>query len=153
MDMLMNENIINQLVKIYYTEEYWQKNLMSKEEAYRYHEKRYCDGNIICYIENEKVLGYYEAWRVNFEQWGRMVCHELIGFNEDVISGNICVVNNVWIDKDYRRGKVFKTLMRDFYKRHHNCDYYVGHALRKKTQPIKVFKKEDLKSNLFIKGE
>lgn len=146
-------NIEQQLTEIYYKEEWWQKNLMPEEEALKYHTKRFNDGNIVCYIENGKILGYYEAWCVNFEQWGRMVCGELVGFNEDVCSGKICVVNNVWIHKDHRRGKVFKALMRDFYKRHHNCDYYVGHALRKKTQPIKVFKKENLKSSIFIKGE
>jgi len=147
------KEIITQLVEIYYKEEWWQKNKMSHEEAYKYHEKRLNDGNIVCYIEDEKVLGYYEVWCVTYEQWGRMVCGELVGFNEDVVSGNVCVVNNVWIDKSLRRGKVFKSLMKDFYKKHCHCDYYVGHALRKKTQPIKVFKREDLKSNLFVKGE
>ena len=152
--MITNINsMVEQLVNIYYQEEWWHKSRISREEAYKYHKKLLDQGNIILYVEEEKVVGYAEFWRVNYHQWGRMVCGEtLSGYLENITDGNICVVHNVWIKKDAQRGKVFKDMMRRFYALNSHCDYYVGHALRKRTQPIKVFKRSNLKSSIFTKG-
>jgi hypothetical protein len=145
---------IEQLIGIYYNEEDWHKNKLSYEEAYKYHDKLYRQGNIFTYEESGIVLGYCEFWRINFEQWGRYVCDAPIsGYLEDISSGYICVVNNVWINKEHRRGKVFREMRNKFYRLNADCDYYVGHALRKTaSQPIKVFKRKDLKSRLFKEG-
>lgn len=148
-------SIISQLVKIYQLEESWHDRKLSIQESARYFEKLLQDGNIFFYEENEEVLGYCEFWRLNYEQWGRYVCQESISpFSEDISLGNVCVVHNVWIRKDKRRSYVTKWMIEMFYRLNSMCDYYVGHALRKtQSQPIKIFKRSELKSSLFTKGE
>jgi hypothetical protein len=153
--MIATENIIGQLVDVYLSdEEWWHKDKLSVEESYRYFSHVYKLGNIIVHLKDEKLVGYLEFFRLDFCKFGKYVCHEPVNpFKEDVRLGNVCVVHNVWIDKNYRGGSVFKDLKRQFYQNNRNCDYFVGHAIRKTaSQPIKVFKKSDLQSKLF-KGE
>lgn len=147
------DSIVEQLVDIYYREEWWQSHSMTREQAIRYHRKMIETGNLVYYEEDGKVLGYYEAWKLNYEQFGRIICHErFTADGEDVQSGNICYLANVWIDKNYRNSGVFKVLMHIFYRQNYHCEYYVGEALRKKHSPVKVFKRADLKSRLFKEG-
>ena len=148
-------NVVIQLVDIYINDEYWHRNKLSVKESTKYFKKLVLDGNIFFYQEKKRVLGYCEFWRLDFEQWGRYVCGQTISpFDEDITLGNVCVVHNVWINKEYRRSYVTKWMIKMFYKLNSICDYYVGHALRKSSsQPIKVFKRSDLKSSIFIKGE
>ena len=147
-------NTIEQLNDIHQKEEFWLKKKMPEEESLRYHSTMHERGNIVTAERDGKVVGYFEVWKINFEQWGRIVCHAPIsGYLEDVQSGNIAYVANVWIDKAYRQGSVVKELKKKFFETTYMCDYFVGQALRKTaSQPVKVFKKEDLVSR-FYKGE
>jgi len=151
--MVKTEDIIKQLVDAYYKNEYWHKTRMPYTEAVRYHNKLFTQGNIVIYEELGIILGYYEVWRINFEQFGRIICREhFSSFWEDVDSGNVAYVANAWIDKDFRKGRVANYLIKQFFKQNHHCTHYCGSALRKKTQPIKVFKKSELSSKLFKGG-
>jgi len=88
-----------------------------------------------------QLLGYVESWRLNFEQWGRMVCHVKpfdVGL-EDIETGPIAVVANVTIHPAYRSSHVIRELRHLFFEQNAGAKYLVGEALRKKTQPIKVF--------------
>ena len=145
--------IIDQLVRIYETEEPWHTTRLSREEAVKYHQKLYDDGCIIVYHELGVVLGYIEVWRLSFEQLGRCVCrHPFSAYLEDVKSGNIAYVANMWIDTKFRQGSVIKILKHLFFSSYHDCEYYVGESMSKKSQPVKVFKREDLRSSLFKTG-
>ena len=145
--------IIDQLVRIYETEEPWHTTRMSHEEAVKYHQKLYDDGCIIVYHELGVVLGYIEVWRLSFEQLGRCVCrHPFSAYLEDVKSGNIAYVANVWVDEKFRRGSVMKMIKHLFFAAHHDAEYFVGEALRKKTQPVKAFKRDELRSEFVTKG-
>lgn len=145
--------VVDELVRIYLNEENWHEKKLSYLEAYRYHLHLLKTGNIIYFEEMNEILGYCEFWKINFEQFGRLVCHApFSAFLEDVQTGNICWVANVWIRKDVRRSDVFDFLKKQFYFLNRDCEYFGGHALRKKTQPIKVFKKQNLKSRLFTEG-
>jgi hypothetical protein len=147
------ENIIEQLNKIYYNEEYWHTSKLSEEEATKYHSKLLDKGNILLCQELGVVLGYVEVWRINFEQFGRLICKEKFSaYLEDVSKGNIAYVANVWVDPKFRNSSVIKTLKLLFFKHNYMCEYFVGEALRKSTQPIKVFKKDSLSSKLFKEG-
>lgn len=138
-------NIVVQLVDIYNEYEWWQKNKMPYEEAVKYHTKMFEQGNIQVYEVLGKILGYVESWAINFEQWGRIVCHApFCSYSEDVNSGNIAYVANVWVHPNYRNGAVIAYLKKKFFEKNWMCEYFVGDALRKKTQPIKVFSKQDL---------
>ena len=150
----MQTSVVEQLVDVYFKEETWHKNKLDHEEAIKYHTRMLDNGNIICYLEDDKLLGYVEFWRINYEQFGRLVCHApFSGYLEDVTSGNIAYVANTWIHKDHRFTNVYKEMKKLFFKENSHCDYYVGEAIRKKTGLIKVFAKANLKSRLFKKGE
>ena len=102
-------------------------------------------GNLL-YIEQKGILlGYIEFWFINYEQFGRLVCHEhFSAVHEDTTTGNISYVANTWIHKDYRRSWVYKSLRNLYFKANAHCKYWVGSALRKKSQPIKVFGRSKL---------
>lgn len=152
--MITIENIISQLCEIYLNHERWHDNKLSYTESLKYFKEMISRGNVIWNEDKHgNILGYCEFFRINFEQWGRMVCHApFYTFDENTTDGNIAYVANVWIHPYYRRSFVYKDLKERFYKLNNHCDYYVGSALRKKTQPIKVFKKSDLHSKIFTGG-
>ena len=116
--MSKNE-IIAQLVEIYYTQEPWHKSFMSLPKAVQYHKTAYDNGDIHVYEEDNEVLGYYERY-----------------FNFDT-----CILYNVWIKESERKGKVFRELYRHFFKSmHENIKYIVGEKqkLGGKIQRVKI---------------
>ena len=148
------DEIIDHLVRVYYEEETWHKTRMPKEEAVKYHRKMYEDGCILVYRELNVVLGYIEVWRINFEQFGRLICkHPFSSYLEDVRNGNIAYVANTWVDKKFRGGSVMKMLSIMFFAKHYDADYFVGERMEKKSQPVKVFNRAQLQSKLFTIGE
>ena len=152
--MLAIKTIAEQLTDIYFEYETWHGEKLSYDSALNYHTKLYNQGNIQIYEKDGIVLGYFEVWFINFEQFGRLVCHiPFPAMDEDVISGKLAFVANTWIHPDFRSGVIYKLLRNRFFKMSHHADYYCGSALRKKTQPIKVFKVKDLVNKLYTKGE
>lgn len=146
------ENICSQLTGTYLSaEEFWHIKKLSPDESNLYHKTMIERGNLIYEADNfGKLLGYCEFLRVNFEQWGRMVCHApFYNFDENTTDGNISYVSNVWIHPEYRRSFVLQRLKKRYYELNNHCEFYVGEALRKKTQLIKVFKKSELRSKMF----
>ena len=85
--------IPEQLTDIYYKHEHWHAFKMPYHQALKYHEKRVKNGDIQVYIENGGILGYYQRHFVY----------------------NVCFLDNVWIKKEYRKGKVFKELYKKFF--------------------------------------
>lgn len=150
----MGLTIVEQLNKIYDKYEWWQSHKETLAGITNYHQAMLDKGNLICYIIEGEVLGYVEVWRINYEQFGRLICHEkFVAPFEDTIHGNIAYVSNVWIREDKRKSEVTEFLKKEFFKRNHHCDYFVGEALRKtSSQPIKVFKKSELSGKLFKEG-
>ena len=91
----MNQpSTIQQLVDIYTTSEPWHKTRMSDTDAFNYHKTRYENGSIHTYEQDGEVLGYYERYFTN----------------------TACILYNVWIKEDCRRGEVFKSLYRHFFQ-------------------------------------
>jgi hypothetical protein len=82
-----------QLTTIYYQYETWQKSWMKPEEAVEYHKSRYENGDIYTIIENEEVVAYYERYTVF----------------------NACILYNVWVKPDCRRGRVWRELKKHFF--------------------------------------
>jgi hypothetical protein len=104
-------------------------------------------------MDDDKLVGYCETLRINYEQLGRLVLNqEFPVFHEDTINGNVACVNNVWIHPEYRRGSVVKKMKVKWYEDNGHCDYYVGHAQRKQTGLWKSFTKDKLVSTL-LRGE
>ena len=145
--------IVEQLVDIAREYETSYKGVHSYTHDYNYHNAMLAKGAIITYLVDGVVLGYFEVWRINYHQFGRLICHDNWNqLDEDITTGNLAYVANTWIHPDFRQGAVYKVLRNRFFAMCNKCEYYCGSALRKRTQPIKVFKVKDLVNKLY-KGE
>lgn len=135
---------IEQLVDIYLNEETWHGKKLTQEEALFYFETACRKDRIIVVTEHERVVGYVESWRINFEQFGRIVCHQPFDIGaESIEDGPICYLSNIYIRPSHRNSGVIRELRYNFFKQNLGAKYFVGEALRKKTQPIKVFKMQE----------
>lgn len=137
-------DIISELRRFYHNYDTFKNDgVLTDDEVDRYH-KRLIDCDAIRTIcdSSGNLLGYVEYWRVTFEQFGRLICQ--VPFNihkEDIISGNICYLANTCIHPEHRRGLVYKQLKSMFFQKNFGAEYFVGEAMRKKHQPVKVFKR------------
>lgn len=146
-------NIAEKITKIYLSdEEWWHRYKLSYKDSVNYHRGMIAKGNIIYRTDSrETLIAYCEFLRINYEQWGRMVCDaKFYSYDENTTDGNICVVLNLWIDKNSRNTFVMKDLMNSFFKINGHCDYFVGHATAKKRNFVKVYDKK--KFNKYIKN-
>lgn len=138
--------IIDQLTYIYINQENWHEHKLSKEDSDAYHERLLMQGNIITYIENNELLGYLEFYRINFEQFGRMVCDINIPvFEENILDGNIALVKNMWITSEKRHSEVFEFLSAMFLSRNRDADFFVAFRRTKHSEPLLVYSRDDLK--------
>ena len=125
--------------------ETWHKKKLDEANATDYFTVLLERGNIITISQDNLLLGYVEFWRLNYGQFGRIVCcEEFSAIQEDVQTGNIAYVANTFIRKEYRKGEVYKMLRDRFFEANKACDYFVGEARRKKVGLIKVFKRDKI---------
>lgn len=137
--------IIEQLTHIYETQEEWHKNRLSHEEANAYHERLLVNGNILTYIIKDEIIGYLEFWLIDYNQFGRLVCNQPILTDiENLLDGNIALINNMWISEKDRNGKAFNTLAAQFLSRCKSADFYVAFRRVKRNQPIQVYTRDEI---------
>lgn len=137
--------LAEQLTEVYLKYETWHKEKISKEEADKYHARLLSTGNIITVEKEGQLLGYVEFWRLSYEQFGRIIAGEpFSAYCEDVQSGHIAYVANTYILPEYRRGGVYRMLRDRFFEANKHCTHFVGEARRKKSAPVKVFKRSEV---------
>ena len=108
---------------------------------------------LIWHYEGRVLAAYVESWRLDYAQWGRKVCHERIDIHrEDIVTGPVCYFANVVIHPDYRRRDILRVMRDLFFAQNRDATYFVGLALRKKAQPIKVFRAADIGQTRFLAG-
>jgi len=138
--------MIDQLVEFYYKYDLFQESYMEESKIRRIYEILRDRNRLHIYSDNSgKLLGYGESARLSFEQLGKIVCGYNIYSdleNEDIMTGNIAMLMNVTIHPDWRRTNVLSVLRNDFFTANYSCDYFVGHAKRKRHQPWKVFSRQ-----------
>lgn len=145
-------DIIDQLYLVYLQEHPWITEKLPKYEIDAYHRILLSRGNILTETDEGKLLGYVEVLKITPEQFGRMILDRpFSATEEDSLNGDVAVVFNVWVDKEYRRTWVIKELENKFYNFTTECKEFCGQALRKRHQPVKVFKRDSLKD--FIKNK
>jgi hypothetical protein len=133
-------SIAEQLSYIYFAEEWWMKHKMSPEEAYQYHLSQLEKGAIQVVEELGVVLGYWQVWRLTNEQVNRIISK--LPFNEnneDITHGPVAMLQNLYIDKSFRGGRVFKQLHKMFKDYTKDCDSVVG-VEQKYRERVKLFK-------------
>lgn len=110
-------------------------------------------GNIITYIKNGELHGYLEFFRINFEQFGRKVCDlPIYALEEDILNGNIAYINNMWINPEDRNGDAFHMLAAMFLARNKDAEFFTAFRRLKKSEPVKVYRREDL-IRFYSKGD
>ena len=138
----MEKSIPEQLTYIYLQHEDWHERKLDYGQAILYHDTLINSGNIIVIRDGEKVIGYAEFWRLTFEQFGRVICGEpFSAMQEDVQTGQIAYLANVFVYTEYRKGKAIKMMRERFYDINRLCTHFCGEARRKKSAPVKVFKR------------
>jgi len=137
-------NLLEELLYFYYVYDKFQKNYLNEQEAKNYFEIAIAKGRIHFVSDGAKLLGYCESWRINYDQFGRILCD--LPFNiktEDVETGNLAYVANVTISPENRNSSVIRQLTHSFFKANIACDFFCGIARRKKHQPVKIFTKQE----------
>lgn len=146
---MSDADIIEQLLQFYYDpeKEFWHSERMSRISAYKYYEKLLHDGNIITISDNDILCGYCEMYRLSYEQFGRIICGEpFSAVQENVLNGQIAYVANTYIRPEYRRGQVYRMLRERFFEFNKDCTHFCGIARRKKSAPVKVFRRSEIMS-------
>ncbi len=145
---MRHDEIVQQLTEIYFRkDENYHKEILPKEEADKYHDKLLTQGSIITVSDGNVLCGFVEVWRISFSQFGRIICGEpFSAFNENILNGQLAYVGDTYIRTRYRDGEVAKMLRDRFFEMNSDCTHFCGTARRKKSAPVKVFKREDIKS-------
>lgn len=148
---VQNTHVLDELLRFYHTldPDYTRNESMSENQLRDVYRVLLAKDRLrMVFDVNQTLLGYVESWRISFDQFGRLLCkHGRFDIAyEDVQHGPICYVANVTVDPLHRRGDVIRTLRDLYFQQNQDALYFVGEALRKKTQPVKVFKASDLKS-------
>lgn len=137
--------LIQTLTNIYRNHEYWHTNKLSQEESDKYHERLLLNGNILTYILKDELIGYLEYWNITYEQFGRLVCGKPIATDmENIVDGNISLINNMWIHPDYKHGDAFDMLSAMFLTKNNKSDFYVAFRRVKRNQPIQVYTRSEI---------
>ena len=138
----LQQDILSTMTHAHYNDMSYIKDKTPVELLKQYNLKMLRQGNVLCYLDGQKLTAYLEFWRINFEQLGRIVCGEFYADEENINNGPIAYVANVWIDKKYRGTNVGKELKLQFLNTCFTSKYFVGTARRLKSQPLKVMNRE-----------
>lgn len=144
--------IPEQLTFIYLNLETWHRNKLSEAEANAYHERLLVQGNILTYVQDGILLGYLEYWRITPEQLGRIIINQPILTDvEDILTGPIAYVNNMFILEHARGGEAFNVLGSMFLSKNKDADTFVACRNLKHHKPVQVYSRSDL-IRLYTKG-
>lgn len=133
--------LLDQLVYFYYHYDQFMFHKLSESDVRNTIGVLLDKGRILVATEDAQVLGYVESWRINYEQFGRILCREPFDIGlEDITRGNILYLANITVRPDLRKTTVLRELKRQFFEQNYDCDYFVGEANRKRTRPVKVLK-------------
>jgi hypothetical protein len=132
---------VEQLNMIYYNQEPWHRTIETLAGITNYHQAMLDSNNIILCEKGDRVLGYVEFWLLDWKQLKRILKgRKFVAPFEDLNSGRICYIANLWIDKDARRGEVFKGLKKRFDQYTLKCKYFCGHETREDNK-FKIYKR------------
>jgi hypothetical protein len=120
-------NIINQLIDIYHKHEIWHRKKLSIDDSKEYFIRLLSSGNIIIFMDGDKLCGYVEFWRVNPEQFRKILDKNFYVFDENISDGSICYISALFVHKEYRRSIAIKYLKQIFMNINRDCTFFIGH--------------------------
>lgn len=118
--------------------------MLPHDEAIKYFERLMIKGNIITYVQNGELLGFLEFWRINNEQFGRICCNQTLAHEEDLFSGNICLITRMYISPTLRNAETFINIGREFLEKNKTATHYVAMQFHKKHKPLQVYSRNDI---------
>ena len=134
-------NIAEQLTDIYLTEETWHVSKLSKEESDLYHDTLLSKGNIIVIRDGEQVVGYCEFWLVNDYQLDAILGNQFNQLNEDLSSGYICYIANLFVLKGYRNSATISMIKKRLFEVTKKCVLFIGERNKNGKRYIESKKK------------
>ena len=137
-------NIIESIVALY--ENILPKNpcMLPHQEAVEYFERLMMNGNIITYVKDGELIGFLEAWRINFSQLGRILCGLTLEHTEDLLHGNVALITRMYIVPDSRNGEVFINMGRQFLDKNKDATHFIAFQSHKNHKPFQVYTKDQI---------
>ena len=137
-------SIVEQLGRIYYTLGYEGTRALTELEIDRYYSLMIRHGRINIYLEGDTVIGFIESWRLNHEQLGKVLCWD--NFNaleEDVTTGKIAYISDIWVDKEHRNKGIVKMLIAMFARANKDAEYFISDRVKNNNYKyVRVYDKE-----------
>ena len=116
--------IIDEITQIYLNSEH-HKTKLSEAEARRYYERSISLDLMQVYKQEGEIKGYVEIWRINDEQLQRLLFDRPFDFySEDLKSGPIAYIADVWIKSGERSRSIIYKLYRMAREYGSECDYF-----------------------------
>jgi len=138
-------NIIDQLIQFHRGEWFQAHDKQTDEQLRLYFETMVRKNRMIFAMQGDEVLGYAESYRLDYAQFGRLVCGEdIVVDREDVETGPIAYLANVHVKEAHQSSWPIKYLKLEFFKQNYTASYFCGYAERKKHRPWKIFKRQQL---------
>lgn len=138
--------MLDELIRFYFEYEDYHDEKLFHEDAKEYFKILLEKGRLRAIYADGQLQGYYESWRISYEQLGRIVSGQPFNIKtEEIQTGNICFINSVTIHPDYRRSDVINRLSKECFKQNKDCDYFIGQKNGKYHRPYSVLTKKSLK--------
>lgn len=146
------EKLVSEMIRFHKTLDAFQEDCkMTDAELVQFYNVLIDKDRLVTFDDGEKLLGYVESWRINFEQFGRILCGCRWAIaEEDINTGNICFIANTTIDPEARFSEVYRAMARQIFAKNKECEFFAGQARRKKHSPVKVFKRLEFIKNYIM---
>jgi len=118
--------------------------MLPHSEGIQYFTRLMMNGNIITYIQDGELLGFIEYWRVNMEQFGRICCNLTLTHDEDLNSGEICLITRMYIIPDMRNAHTFIHLGSQLLAKNRDADFYAAMQFHKKHKPLQIYTRDQI---------
>lgn len=133
--------LLDELVRFYYDYDRFQGTKLTREKVTNTIGVLLDKARIVYYADFGRVFGYIESYRINYDQFGRIICGQKFDIGtQDIETGPICYLANVTVDPARRGGNTISVLLDRFFAQNRGAEYFVGQANRKKMGLVKVFK-------------
>ena len=138
-------DIFSQLYNIYVREENWHTQRLNEKEFIGVKKYLMDKGLLFVEIIEDEVIAYCEVWKINYHQFGRISCGELLyTYDENLNEGNIAYISNLWIKDIHRNTNIIDILNDRFVDKYSGCKYVAlkrKHGLPYRVYPMKRISK------------
>ena len=129
-------NLIKELVKIYRFKSHHVTPL-TKKQSTKYFTRALKDGSIYYKVFKKRIIAYVEVWRLSFRQLEKLTLKTFDYYNEDICSGDICYVADLYIDPDFRHTGMIREMKKELF----DTDFRMIAGKEAKRNRLRIFKR------------